>query len=82
MMQEMDREMTYETAEQWRQAAMQRDDGVDAAESERRRRMVEEHHRAEGTQPDADRLADYELYIRGKMGLGEYERYLLFKYGP
>jgi len=72
--------MRYETAEQWRQQAMRRDNGVDEEESERRRRAVAAHHTREGTVADADRLADYELYILGKMELEEYEEYLFFKY--
>lgn len=73
--------MRYESAEQWREEAMRRDNGVDAAESQRRREMVAAHHEGEGTRPDADRMADYELYILGKMELDEYEQYLLFKHG-
>jgi hypothetical protein len=72
--------MKYETAEQWREEAMQRPDGVEAEESESRRQMVQAHHVAEGTEPDAETLADYELYILGKMGLEEYQDYLFFKH--
>lgn len=72
--------MQYESAEQWRDAAMQRENGVDAAESERRREVVVSHHEQEGTTPSPDRLADYELYILGKMELSEYQEYLVFKY--
>ncbi len=74
--------MKYETAEQWRNAAMQRADGVGAEESERRRQTVRSHHAAEGTEPDAETLADYELYILGKMEMDEYQQYLLFKHAP
>jgi len=73
--------MSYETAEQWRDAAMQRENGVDAEESGRRREMVRRHYLREGSGHDADQLADHELYILGKMELGEYEQYLLFKHG-
>jgi len=73
--------MHYETADEWRDAAMRRDNGVDEEESCRRRRMVADYHAREGTVPDADRLADYDLYILGKMEFGEYEQYLLFKHG-
>jgi len=59
---------------------MARCNGVDASESARRRKMVADHYKREGTVPDDDRLADYELYILGKMELEEYEQYLLFKY--
>ena len=72
--------MNYETAEQWYDAAMERDCGVDEAECERRRAMVRNHYLQEGTEPDAERLADYELYILGKMDIEEYQQYLLFKY--
>lgn len=74
--------MKYETAEQWRREAMRRSDGVDAEESGRRREKVAAYHRAEGTEPDTDRLADYELYIRGKMDIDEYQQYLVFKHRP
>lgn len=73
--------MAYETAEEWRDEAMQRPDGVEAEESERRRQMVQAHHAAEGTEPDAETLADYELYILGKMDAEEYQQYLVFKHG-
>ena len=72
--------MKYETAEQWHDAAMGRDCGVDEAESERRRKMVQNYHLQEGVEPDAERLADYELYILEKMDIEEYQQYLLFKY--
>ena len=74
--------MKYETADQWRDEAMQRSDGGDAEESERRRQTVRTHHVDEGTEPDAETLADYELYILGKMDVDEYQQYLLFKHGP
>ena len=73
--------LKYETAEQWRNAAMERENSVDAEESMRRRAMVEVHHRSEGTVPDEDKMADYELYILGKMHAEEYQQYLLFKHG-
>jgi len=71
----------YSSAEEWRAAAIEREDGVDEAESERRREQVRRHHAAEGVEPDADQLADYELYICGKMEMDEYREYLLFKHG-
>jgi len=71
----------YDNAHQWREVAMARACGVSEEESERRRERVVSHHRSEGTEPDADQLADYELYIRGKMDIDEYQQYLLFKYG-
>jgi len=73
--------MAYETAGQWREAAMRRENGVDEEESRRRREMVRQYHLREGGEPDADTLADYDLYILGKMELDEYEQYLLFKHG-
>ena len=72
----------YENAHQWREAAMSRKGGVSEEESEYRRKMVRAHHLAEGTEPDADTLADYELYILGKMDVDEYQQYLLFKHRP
>ncbi len=71
----------YTTAEAWRDEAMQRANGVDEAESERRREMVRQHQLREGVQADTDMLSDYELYILGKMDIEEYEKYLLFKHG-
>jgi hypothetical protein len=59
---------------------MQRDNTVDEAESMRRRNRVRSHHLASGIEPDADQLADYELYIQGKMEMDEYQQYLLFKH--
>ncbi len=72
----------YENAVQWREAAMSRKGGVSEEESERRREKVRVHHLAEGTEPDADALADYELFILGKMDVDEYQQYLLFKHRP
>jgi len=72
----------YENANQWREAAMSRKDSVSEEESARRREMVQSHHLATGTEPDADTLADYELFIQGKMELNEYQQYLIFKHGP
>ena len=71
---------TFETPEAWRKAAMLRKNGVDAPESERRRAMVNAHHAQEGTVPDVEQMADYELYIHGKMEVDEYQQYLLFKH--
>jgi len=82
MFQTEDNAMKYETAEQWHDAAMGRACGVDESERERRRTMVQSHYLQEGTEPDAERLADYELYILGKMDIEEYQQYLLFKYRP
>ncbi len=60
---------------------MERENSVDADESKRRRATVEAHHRSEGTVPNETQMADYELYILGKMHVEEYQQYLLFKYG-
>jgi hypothetical protein len=72
--------MQQKKAQQWYEQAMLRPNGVSEEESERRRQMVQAHHRAEGTEPDCERAADYELYILGKMDIEEYQQYLLFKY--
>jgi len=71
----------YRTADAWRQAAMQRPDGVDDVESARRRAQAREHYRQTGRVPSADLLADHELFILGKMTLDEYQEYLVFKHG-
>lgn len=71
----------YANAEEWRQAAMRRESGIDAEEMAARRRVAEVHNREHGIS-DADTLADQELYIQGKMELDEYEAYLLFKHMP
>jgi hypothetical protein len=71
--------MPYATPDAWRDAAMQRPSAIAADEVERRRVVAAAHHRAHG-QPDADALADQELYILGKMALDEYRDYLIFKF--
>lgn len=73
--------MKYRNADEWRTAAMRRPDGVDGTEIEKRREIARRHHIAEGLSPDADTLADQELYIRGKMDIEEYQEYLLYKHG-
>ena len=72
--------MDYKTADQWRDAAMKRENGVDTSESECRRERVRQHQLQEGVVADADTLADYELYISGKMEMEEYHNYLYFKH--
>lgn len=72
--------MKYQSADQWRDAAMSRANGVTEEESERRREKVGQHQLKEGTIADADALADYELYILGKMDIDEYQQYLLLKH--
>ena len=73
--------MKYKTASKWYDAAMKRANGVTAEESERRREMAVQHRLKEGVEIDADTLADYELYILGKMDIDEYQQYLLLKHG-
>lgn len=70
--------MPYATPDAWREAALKRPVGVDAAEQRRRREIAEAHHRQHGM-PDAQALADQELYIQGRMDLTEYRDYLLFR---
>ena len=72
--------MDYKTADEWRQAAMDRPNGVDKDESESRREMLRQHQLQQGVSASSDSLADYELYIQGKMGIDEYQSYLLFKH--
>jgi len=71
----------YTTAQIWKDEAMRRANGVDEVESERRRDMVRQHQLQEGVEINAESLADYELYILGKMDMDEYQQYLLFKHG-
>ena len=70
--------MPYATPDAWRAAALARAMGVDAAEQWRRRETASAHHRQFGL-PDAEALADQELFIRGLMDLDEYCDYLLFR---
>ncbi|MDX8403757.1 MAG: hypothetical protein R8K54_05050 [Mariprofundaceae bacterium] len=73
--------MKYQSADQWRDTAMSCATGVTEEESERRRKMVGQYDLKEGMKSDTDALADYELYILGKMDMEEYQQYLLFKHG-
>lgn len=59
---------------------MQRGNGVSDAEAISRRKQAEAHYQQESVLPDADTLADHELFILGKMDVQEYEQYLLFKH--
>ncbi len=68
--------MPYATPDEWRAAALKRAVGVDAAEQQRRRDMAAAYHHQHGM-PDAEALADQELYIQGRMDLAEYQDYLL-----
>jgi len=72
--------MGYRTADEWRKAAMKRENSVDAAASKHRREKVRQHQLQEGVEVDSDTLADYELYILGKMEVEEYQSYLYFKH--
>jgi len=72
--------MNYKTADEWCEAAMRRANGVDENESARRREMVQLHQLQSGAEVDADTLADYELYILGKMDIKEYQDYLFLKH--
>jgi hypothetical protein len=71
--------MPFATPEDWRTAAMQRSSVIDTVEIGRRRAIAAAHHRRHGM-PDADTLADQELFILGKMELDEYRDYLIFKF--
>jgi len=73
--------MTYQNAEEWWYAAMQRQSRINEKEQLTRRKIAQSHNRENNiTAPDT--LADQELYIQGKMELAEYEAYLLFKHTP
>jgi len=72
--------MDYKTADEWREAAMKRENSVDDVESKQRREKVFQHQLQEGVEADSDTLADYELYILGKMEMEEYQNYLYFKH--
>jgi len=72
--------LEYSNANEWREAAMQRENGISDTESQQRRSQAALFYQQENTTPDADTLADHELFILGKMELEEYEQYLLFKH--
>ena len=74
--------LKYSTANEWRDAAMQRISDISETEIAQRRVMASKHYATEKVMPDADTLADHELYILGKMEMHEYEQYLLFKHHP
>ena len=74
--------MKYTNAKEWRKAAMSRETLISDDEISQRRTLAVKHYAAENIQPDADTLADHELYILGKMDMQEYEQYLLFKHHP
>jgi len=72
--------MRYKTAQAWREAAMQRHQGVDDKEVEVRRLKAFKHIEKSGVSVTRDVWDDYMLYILGKMELDEYQSYLLFKH--
>ncbi len=61
---------------------MLRESNISEADINQRRALAAKHYAAESVQPDAETLADHELYILGKMDMQEYEQYLLFKHHP
>lgn len=69
----------FDSANEWRDAAMQRASLCNAAESDRRKILADNHNRKESI-IDPDLLADQQLYIQGKMDVDEYQNYLLFKH--
>ena len=69
----------FSTAEEWREAARQRNSVIDEAESCRRKALADAYNRNNGTH-DPDIFADQQLYIQGKMDIEEYQNYLLFKH--
>ncbi len=69
----------YSNSSEWREVAMQRSSGIVDDEINQRMAVADAHNRQHGIS-DADTLADQQLYVQGKMGLEEYQRYLLFKH--
>ena len=61
---------------------MLRESNISEVEISQRRALAAKHYATESVQPDAETLADHELYILGKMDMQEYEQYLLFKHHP
>ncbi len=72
--------MKYKTAQAWKEAAMQRPQGVDDGEMMRREKIARAHMLQGGKNVGSDVWEDYMLYITGKMALEEYQAYLLFKH--
>ena len=60
---------------------MQRQSTLSEVEISNRKTMAAAHYAQENITPDAETLADHDLYILGKMDLEEYEQYLLLKHG-
>jgi len=69
----------YASAAEWHDAAMQRKALIDESESGQRRAIADAHNQKHGIN-DAGLLVDQQLYIKGKMDLEEYQRYLQFKH--
>ena len=78
----MRRLLKYATADEWRAEAMQRVSSISESEIIQRRTQASRHYQQEEVMPNADTLADHELFILGKMDLSEYEQYLLLKHSP
>ena len=74
--------MKYSTADEWRAEAMRRESNISESEITQRRTQALRHYQQEEVMPDADTLADHELFILGKMDMSEYEQYLLLKHSP
>ena len=73
--------MKYTSAKVWLAEAMQRQTALSEVEISNRKAMAAAHYAQEHITPDAETLADHDLYILGKMDLEEYEQYLLLKHG-
>ncbi|NWF38866.1 hypothetical protein F3F96_06925 [Mariprofundus sp. NF] len=69
----------YHSDKAWRESAMQRQNGVDRLESEKRRIQADSHNQQHDIS-DPEVLHDQQLYILGKMDMEEYQAYLLFKH--
>jgi len=63
----------------WREAALQRPDGVDDSTIAQRELQAAAHNR-QHQMNDPEIVADQQLYIRGKMDMDEYQAYLLLKH--
>jgi len=71
---------TYESAQAWFDAAMERGTTLDP-ELIRQRQAIADAHNACNDIHDATVLADQQLYIKGYMELEEYQRFLLLRHG-
>ncbi len=68
--------------DQWRKQAMQGKSSISPEEMLKRRAQAERFYQEQGMTPNADTLADHELFIQGKMTLEEYQQYLVTKHAP